>query len=88
MKDLFAEAVASRLRELRAGKKLTLKEVSDISGISVDAIARYENNKNSITITNLYKLVEVYNISLIIFFKEVYAKTQELKIEEGNHNEA
>lgn len=76
MKDLFMDSVASRLRELRAGKKMTLKEVSDISGISVDTIARYENNKTSITINNLYKLLDTYDTSLIIFFKEIYAKTQ------------
>ena len=76
MKEQFRENIASKLRELRARKKLTLKELSTISGVSKDMISRYENNKCSMQIEVLVKILNVYGISLDIFFENILAKTQ------------
>ena len=77
MKDKFMLEVSARLRELRANKKLTLVDVSEKSGLTKDIISRYENDKTSIQIDNLVKILKVYDTNLAIFFNEVYAKTQE-----------
>lgn len=68
MKKNFRENIASRLRELREKKQLTLEKVSIISGVSKDKISRYENNKCSMQIEDLAKILNVYNISLANFF--------------------
>lgn len=76
MKKNFRENIASKLRELRAKKQLTLEKVSIISGVSKDKISRYENNKCSMQIEDLAKILNVYDISLDIFFEDIIAKTQ------------
>ena len=76
MKENFRENIASRLRELSANKQYTLERVSIISGVSKDKISRYENNKCSMQIEDLAKILNVYDINLDIFFEEIIAKTQ------------
>lgn len=76
MKENFRENIASRLRELRANKQFTLEKVSIISGVSKDKISRYENNKCSMQIEDLAKILNVYDINLDIFFEGIIAKTQ------------
>lgn len=76
MKEQFRENIASKLRELRAREKLTLKDLSTISGVSKDMISRYENNKCAMQIEVLAKILNAYNISLDIFFEDILAKTQ------------
>lgn len=78
MKENFRENIASRLRELRANKQFTLEKVSIISGVSKDKISRYENNKCSMQIEDLAKILNVYDINLGIFFEDVIAKTQKI----------
>lgn len=76
MKEDLREKIACRLRELRANKKYTLKEVSSISGVSKDIVWRYENNIVSMQVDHLKKILEVYGSNLSDFFKEILAKTQ------------
>lgn len=81
MKETFREYVASRLRELRANKRYTIKELSILAGVSKDVIWRYENNKASMQIDMLKRILDVYSVSLPIFFEEILAKTQKSKEE-------
>lgn len=76
MKEHFRENIASKLRELRASRKLTLKELSIITSVSKDMISRYENNKCAMQIEVLAKILNAYNISLDIFFEDILAKKQ------------
>ena len=76
MKEEFLKMVSARLRELRANKQLTLAKVSEKSGVNIDMISRYENNKTSIQVDVLAKILSVYNISMANFFEEIHAKTQ------------
>ena len=76
MKELFREKSAMRLRELRAGKKYTIEEVAEKTGVSKDTIARYENNLVSMKIDFLAQILTAYDTNLAIFFEEIIAKTQ------------
>lgn len=76
MKENFRESISARLRELRASRQYTLKELSIKSNVGVDVISRYENNKVSMQVDVLNKILKVYGISLSNFFEEIYAKTQ------------
>ena len=58
MKENFMMEVSARLRELRANKKMTLVEVAENSGLTKDLISRYENDKTSIQIDNLSKILD------------------------------
>lgn len=76
MKENFRENISARLRELRANRQYTLKELSNKSNVSIDVIWRYENNKVSMQVDVLDKILKVYGISLSNFFEEINAKTQ------------
>ena len=70
---------ASKLRGLRAEKKLTIEEVAEKTGINKDTICRYENSNVSMQLWILDKLVSCYDMSLDIFFKNIYDKMQNNK---------
>lgn len=69
---------AAKLRGLRAEKKLTIEEVAEKTGISKDTICRYENSNVSMQLWILDKLVSCYDMSLDIFFKNIYDKMQNI----------
>ena len=56
--------IVSKLREIREGKGLTLKQVSEDTGFSISFLSRLENNKSSITLSNLSKLLKYYGTTL------------------------
>ena len=56
--------IAYKLRELREKKGLTLKQVSEDTGFSISFLSRFENNKSSITLSNLSKLLNYYQTTL------------------------
>lgn len=57
-----------KIRELRKERKLTLKDVSDKSGLSVVSINFYENDKKKPTLVNVQKLANGLNCK----FEELY----------------
>ena len=69
-------STASKLRGLRAERNLTLEEVAEKTGINKDTISRYENSNVSMQLWILDKLVNCYDTSLDIFFKNIYDKMQ------------
>lgn len=56
--------IATKLREIRESKGLTLKQVSEDTGFSISFLSRFENNKSSITLSNLSKLLNFYQTTL------------------------
>ena len=70
---------ASALRGLRAENKMSLEDVANITGINKDTIHRYENSNVSMQLWILDKLVDSYGLTLDIFFKTIYDKTQNKK---------
>ncbi len=55
--------LGEKLTDLRQGKKMTLKEVAEQTGLSIATISNYENNKNNTTHESLRKLLEVYGVT-------------------------
>jgi len=56
--------------ELRRGKKLTLKQISEKTGLSISFISQVERSKSSITIESLTKIAEALNVSPSYFFTD------------------
>jgi len=76
--------IANKMREIRESKGLTLKKVSQDTGFSISFLSRFENNKSSITLSNLSKLLAYYNISLADLVSEK-APNPVMKPEERKH---
>lgn len=47
-----------KLKSLRKGQKLTLKDVAERAGLSIVSVNFYENDKQKPTLTNVQRLAE------------------------------
>ncbi len=56
--------IGSRLKKLRNTRRLTQKQVSEITGISRSTIALYETNERLPSINKLISFARVYHTSL------------------------
>ena len=52
-----------RLRELRLKNNLTLKQVAEFLGTSIQHVQKYEKEKTILPIKRLYQLADYYQVS-------------------------
>ena len=63
----FCKTVAKALKDLRIKNNLSIKELAEKSGLSVYKIKSIENFEHDIRFMTVYKLCDVYKISLHYF---------------------
>lgn len=68
--DELNRQIAGRLKTLRAEKRLTLDELSAVSGVSRAMISRIERGDASPTAALLSRLVSAFGLSLSAFFEK------------------
>lgn len=61
-------SIGARVKALRTSKKLTLKQLSEQSGLSIGFLSQLERGLSSIAIDSLAKLAEILDVSLSAFF--------------------
>lgn len=64
------KAKENRLRELRDRSRLTLQEVSILTGFSVPAISRHESGDRSLTEEAIIKYAQLYKVHTYELFRE------------------
>ena len=64
----FGTKVAQRIRDLRAARGLSVRELARRSGIAPESVSRSERAINEITLTNLEKVCSGLGVSLPTFF--------------------
>ena len=64
-----------KLKSLRKGRKLTLKDVAERAGLSIVSVNFYENDKQVPTLTNVHRLAEALNCPFEELFK-YYERTK------------
>ena len=62
MKETIKNYIANELRALRAKKNKSIVELADDLGLTKDTISRYENEKTSINIDVLEKILDYYDL--------------------------
>ena len=62
------DLISERIRQLRTQNKLTLKDLSQKTGLSVSFLSQVENGSSSLAITSLKKIADSLNVSIKIFF--------------------
>ena len=72
--------VGERIKNLRGGKSMSLRLLSQKSGISANALSLIERNKTSPTVTTLVAVAKAFNMSLTDFFSNGDAEKGELVI--------
>jgi transcriptional regulator with XRE-family HTH domain len=68
MASEFGTKVAQRIRELRASRGLSIRELARRSGIAPESVSRSERAINEISLTNLEKLCAGLGVRLPEFF--------------------
>lgn len=82
------EDVGKILQDLRKSKGFSIRKVADDTGFSLSFLSKLENGKTSITIRNLVKLLNYYNVTLADIFssdqpRKVTFKKEERKVIES-----
>lgn len=70
--ELLKKYIAINLRKLRAESNISQEELSTKSTVNAATIVRYEAGTIIPSLDKLVLILNVFNISLYIFFKEVY----------------
>jgi|LGOV01.1.fsa_nt_gb transcriptional regulator with XRE-family HTH domain len=63
------DIVNKKIREIRKNKKITLKEMSKLTGLSVSFISQVERGESSLTVTSLKKIADALAISMQELFE-------------------
>ena len=58
------EILAKRLKELRIENNYSQYEIADIIGIAQVTYSHYELGRRSVSIQNLVKIAQIYNVSV------------------------
>jgi len=62
--------IGGRLRKLRKVREITLEKVAEDTGMSYSFLSALENNKHSISLDNLQKLAEYFQVDMVYFLEE------------------
>ncbi len=83
--DELTETIGKKLISLRNSYGLTQQEVADIIGISRSALSYYEKAERTIDIEVLFKLANLYNVSIDYLVGMKETSSTEYDYEEMNH---
>ncbi|WP_019377572.1 helix-turn-helix domain-containing protein [Virgibacillus halodenitrificans] len=61
-------SIGEKVRDLRSERRMTLKQVSEKTGLSISFISQVETNKCSVTLESLMKISEALNVKPSYFF--------------------
>ena len=64
-------SIGARIKSLRLQHKMTLKHLSENSGLSIGFLSQLERGLSSIAIDSLAELAAIFDVSLSSFFQEV-----------------
>lgn len=63
------DIINKKIREIRKNKKITLKDMSKHTGLSVSFISQVERGESSLTVTSLKKIADALEISMKDLFE-------------------
>ncbi|HPI18932.1 MAG TPA: helix-turn-helix domain-containing protein [Candidatus Kapabacteria bacterium] len=69
-KDILIQ-FGKRLRELRKKNNLTQVELSELAGFDRNYIGMLERGERNPALLNIQKIIQVFNLTLSEFFKEI-----------------
>jgi transcriptional regulator with XRE-family HTH domain len=69
-KEALSIDVGGRLRELRQGIGVSMRELARMSGLSANALSMIERGRTSPSVSTLYKLATAIGVPITAFFRE------------------
>lgn len=76
------DEISDKIRSLRKNNNLTLKELSEKTGLSISFLSQVENGTSSLAITSLKKIADALNVPINIFFGDCQNHNFLMKSEE------
>ncbi len=76
--------IGNKIRKLRKIRGITLEKLAEETGMSYSYLSELENNKHSISISNLQKLAEYFGIDMIHFLEKETRKNALIRKKERN----
>ena len=76
------EEISKKIRSLRKEKNMTLKELSEKTGLSISFLSQVENNTSSLAITSLKKIADALEKDISYFFESPETKSYHVKYED------
>lgn len=76
------EEISKRIKEWRLERKLTLKELSEKTGLSISFLSQVERASSSIAITSLKKIADAVEVPITSFFEDYANQNYIVKQEE------
>lgn len=76
------EELSTKIREIRNEKNLTLKELSEKTGLSISFLSQVERASSSIAITSLKKIADALEVPITNFFEDFSNENYKVKKEE------
>lgn len=67
-REAMSVDVASRLRELREARGISMRSLATKSGLSANALSMIERGKTSPSVSTLYKLADALGVAITSFF--------------------
>ena len=77
--DINKELIGNKIKMLRESKGWTQEQLALKIGVEQSNIARIEKGKKFITMDKVYKILEVFDISLDYLFEDVLVACQNLE---------
>lgn len=63
--------IGSMIKKLRFVQKMTLKDLSERTGLSVSFLSQIERGSSSLAITSLKKIADAFDVKMSYFFEEM-----------------
>ncbi|SDH23317.1 helix-turn-helix domain-containing protein [Desulfosporosinus hippei] len=76
------ENIYERIRSLRVSMNMTLKDLSEKTGLSVSFLSQVERGNSSLAITSLQKIADVFKVSMSSFFENTVTNSFFTPVEE------
>ncbi|KKB41550.1 helix-turn-helix domain-containing protein [Bacillus thermotolerans] len=67
---MSSNTIGLKMKELRKGKKLTLKTLAERTGLSISFLSQVERGKSSVTLESLKKIADALDTNPSFFFSD------------------
>ena len=74
--------IGEKIGALRKSKGLTLKNMSELCGLSISFLSQIENGSSSLAITSLKKIADTLNVPITYFFDSHENHTYHVRLED------
>lgn len=67
---MTSNSIGKILKQLRKERKLTLKNLAELTGVSISFLSQVERGKSSVTLESLKKIADALKVNPTIFFSD------------------